>query len=666
MLHECRKFRPQKKNTFPPFPQLNYIRHLQMSTLRSSGKAATNAAQKLTVQCSDNKQLNSESTTRRKRRKTTTSDDDDRRSATYAGIPQPAFSMEVWELILKNCYPSQLSVVAQVSQYMCAVVQALPIWKTICETAKLGEPTTRGIRKTYYGVVISCSRRICEICFIKTKSSGSQAALPVYLGQNQKDIRLCLTCRQSHYQNHPETYGPWEDRQLLERHGGRVGFVAEQLRLHELQETRARNMQIRQDARRTELHRHLSTMQIEYCDHWYPFRRYVFTGKPDLETAIAEIVTASHKKLEQDARFVVLKNRLIELGVSDFKWFGCTTYVQTGSPDLEATVDVILNSIKEEKERKKALVRRRNELYFRLSIRDPSTISKTIIDRIEQLIGCQWMSMDDLVGQAWNIITLGKLRETRRELLVDGLRAKGLNLSEDSILCKSYIETGAHNLQDVICRRAEYEWFLRETGGADFCEENGLFSEEYYITLKTYIRKRLKNMQWEDVKNDPDTLDRPPPTLWSSIRRLSIHLYIEHANDSMLEGVAQNDTLKELIQNIEPDQNTLVASDILLQAMDEGAVAIAKRSLSSPTFQQPPRTFNSVLQDILGENIYKEFLDLRRRNINRSAEGEGTLLVISDAMIELKKIMENAFASRHKATHVTSIDDVADSMMQDA
>ncbi|KAI8136773.1 hypothetical protein BJV82DRAFT_384441 [Fennellomyces sp. T-0311] len=602
-----------------------------MSASRPSRQASVRASQKIAAQSSgSNKRKLTEPATRRKRPKT---NDNAIRSASCAGIPQPAFSMEIWELVLKDCCPSQLSVVAQVSQYMCAVVQALPIWKTICQTADLGEPTTRGPRKTYYGVTIPRSHRICEVCFIKTKPSGSQTALPVHLKQHKKDVRLCLSCRQKHYKRHPEPYQPWEDSRLLERHGGRVGIEAEERRLRGFQETRARNLQLRQDARRAELQQHLDTMQIDYCTHWAAFDRYVVTGKPNLEATIEDVIKAAQEKQEQNARRTTLEKRLVELGLEEHTWFECTTYIQTGLPDLECTVQGVVDMVRAREERKANVAKRRKELFERLGIDDPAAIiTKPVSDNLERFIGYQWMDMDALVQHARDMIDGEKKKERRRADLMRELRANGLELRQDSTLCANYIETGAHDLQDVVCRMTELGWLFRETNYGAIRHGDGSRNHFKTVAIEQYVSKRLTNMQWTNAWDDPDTFSRPPASLWTKIRAVSPYMYKEHAKQCIFEGVARNEALKEIIRNAEPDEFPSVTVEILLQAMDEGAVAIAKPPSSCQSSQpseqellKPSRTFSSTMKDLLGEGQFGEFIRLSRTNIIRLARKRYTV-----------------------------------------
>ena len=142
-----------------------------------------------------------------------------------AGVDRLA--VDIWQIILSNLCPSQLTKVAQVSRRLADIVTSLPTWQKISITANLGKPKARGRRITYYGMVLASSHRICERCYeVCKKNIPFQAALPLHVKEQDKSMRLCLDCRREHLAEYPES----EDSYIAKRYGGQVGLDAVQQR----------------------------------------------------------------------------------------------------------------------------------------------------------------------------------------------------------------------------------------------------------------------------------------------------------------------------------------------------------------------------------------------------------------------------------------------------
>lgn len=125
------------------------------------------------------------------------------------GHPKPALSMELWNLILVELAhfpPSQLIELALSSKAMFTMVMALPVWQNIVDQniQRIGQVPKRGKTMTPYLHVFKHRARICEQCYDYTAANGSKAALPVFVIEEGRRIQMCLPCRQSYFQKHPE------------------------------------------------------------------------------------------------------------------------------------------------------------------------------------------------------------------------------------------------------------------------------------------------------------------------------------------------------------------------------------------------------------------------------------------------------------------------------
>ncbi|KAI8138502.1 hypothetical protein BJV82DRAFT_631054 [Fennellomyces sp. T-0311] len=160
-------------------------------------------------------------------------------------------SVELWGLVLRNMAPSQLAIVAQVSKQINAIVIQLPIWKHIATAARIGVPASRGKRKTYYGLVLANSNRICENCYQTCRRViVYEAPLPVFLDEHNKKIHMCLPCRRAHFEKHPEPVGPHDCGVLRNYYGGQVGIDAQKRRSRQMREKRDERLEPVRNERR--------------------------------------------------------------------------------------------------------------------------------------------------------------------------------------------------------------------------------------------------------------------------------------------------------------------------------------------------------------------------------------------------------------------------------
>ncbi|KAI8144173.1 hypothetical protein BJV82DRAFT_608577 [Fennellomyces sp. T-0311] len=167
-------------------------------------------------------------------------------------------SLEIWQNILNNICPSQLTKVAQVSKKLAEIVTSLPLWQHISITAKLGEIKARGRRRTYYGMVLSSSHRICEHCYkVCRRNAPYQAALPLHVEEQSKTVRLCLDCRRNYLMKSPES----QNQYIVKKYGGQVGLDAVQQRRKAIIEKKEIKEKMQLDTRALELHRSAKSLQ---------------------------------------------------------------------------------------------------------------------------------------------------------------------------------------------------------------------------------------------------------------------------------------------------------------------------------------------------------------------------------------------------------------------
>ncbi|KAI9494657.1 hypothetical protein BDB00DRAFT_817710 [Zychaea mexicana] len=355
---------------------------------------------------------------------------------------------------------------------------------------------------------------------------------------------------------------------------------------------------------------------------------YIQFGLPEqLDQVVEAVVERARQDQERETRRKKLEAKLTALKLEEYiTSYECITYIHSDQPeDVEHVIHAIAERERERQERVETIARRRKELTDRL---EEENIYH-VFGHIEHQIAMLWMEIESIISNAKREAADQKAKEDRRRVLEERLRENEVELREDSAICTSYINHGTGNLDDVVTRMTELAWYFRETNYGAI--RHGVHGRLYYkrVSLEQYIRERLSSMKFGPVSHDPDTLARPPPSLWSTIKVLEFKEWKEHARACMVEGLVRtsNITVKEIIRQQLESTNVLnsahlagiVTNEVLVAAMDEGAVALAKipsssssTSASSSSITTSTRSFSSALREMLGDVTFSIFVESYR------------------------------------------------------
>ncbi|KAG0365246.1 hypothetical protein BC939DRAFT_502895 [Gamsiella multidivaricata] len=114
--------------------------------------------------------------------------------------PCSLFPTEVWHQILAILPLSQVAKISIVSKTWLDGSRLLPIWKTVCEKNRLGEPKKK--YRSHMALVCSKSYWICDRCqsYSNGKPRGSDLPLPIANQDDQGLVwMLCHSCREQYY-----------------------------------------------------------------------------------------------------------------------------------------------------------------------------------------------------------------------------------------------------------------------------------------------------------------------------------------------------------------------------------------------------------------------------------------------------------------------------------
>lgn len=107
---------------------------------------------------------------------------------------------EILRNILSNLVIKDLYNLALCNKTLLNIIQCLPIWNDI-----LTKNHKRIFKHDSMFLVLKDSAKICDLCHLFAKPSGSGAALLTSLIYDKYNkIKLCLDCRRNYYQTHPE------------------------------------------------------------------------------------------------------------------------------------------------------------------------------------------------------------------------------------------------------------------------------------------------------------------------------------------------------------------------------------------------------------------------------------------------------------------------------
>ncbi|KAI1302172.1 hypothetical protein EDD11_005637, partial [Mortierella claussenii] len=122
------------------------------------------------------------------------------------------FPTEVWHQILSHLPLSQVAKIAGMSKAWLDGSRSFPLWRTICERHKLGQPKIK--YRSHMALVCSRSFWICDQCHSYTTGRGnaSEIPLPVHRQDDYEVIwNLCHHCRLVYYRRFHEPLREIED-----------------------------------------------------------------------------------------------------------------------------------------------------------------------------------------------------------------------------------------------------------------------------------------------------------------------------------------------------------------------------------------------------------------------------------------------------------------------
>ncbi|KAI8148306.1 hypothetical protein BJV82DRAFT_591604 [Fennellomyces sp. T-0311] len=542
-------------------------------------------------------------------------------------LPQPELSLELWDLILKDFYPSQLTVLAQVSRPFYDIVAWLPIWRRVCENGGLGEPLSRGRKGTYYKLARFESARICEQCYKKCKPSGSQAALPVHMPSEGGNINLCRTCRRAYYLAHPEPpiiieqntqpdANGYIQRARITKGTGIDHFKLTEGDLNQLAYTPVRNP----------YYRHAAPMRLYDRQQVHEYARRVHGGEVGIEAMRDRTrrhrARLQHRREERAealrqqraARREALDNHFQQLGLDQtlVQW-DVARYVNEESTSIEACAELA-----------RVRQQRRDELRNEMTFQGHALDERSPIYEAYVMHGRP--SRQHAITKLVEEIMARRAREQRRAELEVALGQKGLAIDARSTLCQNYISSGTGTVDHIVEVLLELDWFVRE---ADYMRNRGSvldwsFQQDSFKNkhplgkwkaLNGYLTKRLENHIWNDIEQDQDTTARPPLTLWPQIRLMMPDIWTKQANDYVATTYFANlDNFTKAVREDPEIYVKTITDQFLIKAMNDALQpSYASSQRSSPKLSST--SFASAMQEALGEEKFQRFLESARKTL---------------------------------------------------
>ncbi|KAG0184248.1 hypothetical protein DFQ28_011519 [Apophysomyces sp. BC1034] len=492
---------------------------------------------------------------------------------------------ELWTMVLAHLQPSELAVVGMVCRNLNSIVLGLPVWRTICEAAKLGVPKRK--YKTYFAVSLASSSIICERCYCKCRAAGSSAALPVALESDEGIIRLCLDCRREHYRCHPES-SPSPSNEAAENTNDAVvdnengeSSQQAQLRIPLRRITKSAALtrfrlnerdlsEISCTTHRNPYYRSAAPMRLYDVTDLVRLARRVHGGDVGVKEAQEFSIHRSQKTAEsrernQAARRELLTQKLEEAGMTMAEnQMMCNSFIRSSTSNPEAIIKEI--------QRQRELQRKRDDR--RKTLREH--LEAAGMNEREDQWACDSFVMYESGNPELIVAKIKEKRvnnarlDERRQKLTDALKEQGLSLRADSALCTKYINTGVGSLKDIVTVMKEMDWYFRCTTYAtaryvemdyddyvDYEEYEGYsdnsdwsdFSDYGFyrrprrtvdsdhgkgVALTTWVRQRLQAGKFQPVSEDPETPNRPPRSLWPEIARRTPSALMNIAADRLV------------------------------------------------------------------------------------------------------------------------------------
>jgi len=119
--------------------------------------------------------------------------------------PCQVLPTELWHQILSLLPLSKVAGLSMVSKTWLDGTRTYPVWKSICEALKLGEPKLK--YRSYMAMVCVRSFFICDKCHSSSNGRGNASEIPLPVADKDDDDfvwMLCHACRLEYYDRYPE------------------------------------------------------------------------------------------------------------------------------------------------------------------------------------------------------------------------------------------------------------------------------------------------------------------------------------------------------------------------------------------------------------------------------------------------------------------------------
>jgi len=207
----------------------------------------------------------------------------------------------------------------------------------------------------------------------------------------------------------------------------------------------------------------------------------------------------------------------------------------------------------------------------------------------------------------------------RRNLLRSLLHEAGLTLPEHSAVCQIYIEDGRGDPYQIVRILQELDWLHRcakfypsgkimistdirhlKPQSQQILHQEELSPEEMkelqtkLIKLSEWMDNRIKCGIYRHYKYDPDSLDKPPESLWPLLDKINFK--------NKLKRVAINRMMRELIRKCNENDSNVESMDL------EERQCIEMVDKSDEKNNDESNRLSSVLKRELGPDWYKQVL----------------------------------------------------------
>ncbi|KAI8577266.1 hypothetical protein K450DRAFT_253018 [Umbelopsis ramanniana AG] len=525
--------------------------------------------------------------------------------------------------------------------YLCRrlyqVVCDAPIWETIWRTAGLKKPGRKW--KSYREVVLTEAGSICERCYRKSKTFGSNSPIKIMDTDDDLMISLCCRCRCDYYGQHPEPYkeeqaeGPTQTERSVRitKMRAKSEYRLTDDELEGISVNYARNPHYRSAA----------PMCLYDKKEIIQMARIVHGGDIGIEAAREATIKKGNAMIEsrrrnKETRKTRLEERLAEANLTNMvNHYACRQYIESSKGgDLESIV-IILQA---EAERLRLIQNRKAELDAEIATSGIQNVPPLCLIGYHGYVNSGIGSVVGVLSEARKQEVLAKKQQevtrtknVRRQELIGKLTAAGLTLRSDSKLCQQYIDSATGDADSIVVTMKEMDWFFRCTtyatsrkfhyysyGESDYDTDDDDYGyrrdwwqndrgwdqprKQYHINsergkdtaLETWITSRMNKRLYQRIDQDPDDQFRPPSSLWPAI------------NEKWQSAIRRR-ALQELTSHYRKYYQNLVNTS------DAREISVSERQvidwLDEPEAVVGSR-LSSALRLIMGENWHRELIDI--------------------------------------------------------